>query len=1343
MLGGFDSPIAMDLGEGSTFQMHLKGDGNAPLYHYKNAQIPVDCYTGRANHLVKFGVIGASTCASVAGSYMGLRWSNLFFFQPPRPSKAIAWANMAAQFTSLSRWFDKSDLIVGMNSQDIKNTYSDSERKLHEKKEVTHMDIVSKLGDEIPRDMSNELNFGISHIICENQTYTENDIVEYTPVDNIDWEDQNGNVQHYTNNRHSIVQFNGLATTNTAEHWVPVNNGVAQVSLANGRPVTFVGTIDHYFMNRATLTANVNGGVAQPLAFNNQFGKWAGRFIDINGDNNVDESDHPQGSFIFAPVNKNNFLVGQNNFAIKATSPFSKSKLINIAVVYGNPILADESDVNGNPLSKKQFFGGSVAWTAGTNKVFYVVFNRNVSSSLTSQNSVGLVFGTNTENKLQQVASDPTPGQFCVMHASGKCMFKINLDYSNLQRSAGSVENIQTIHLVMEDELTAAISHCFAPSFVIIEEPPQIFVFEPTLTGDFNADGVVDHFDDCQETSQITPVEESTANSICTSEGLTADECNEMKDLFFAHNQIYAKDLGTFCDGEDNDFNGKMEPLDKGEFKFIKYYSPSFAGSELKSPPVKIDFSIKNISDFTYSIENVQWKIYKVIGDNYSSASQLIYQKDVSSECNYDGARYSGEWKFENLPAVDKDGLYCLIISATDAAGYHATSIPAYFVIDTKQPNITILQNWKDDNGGSTFASTSEIFTMKFIPGLGSTPVSTGYDTEADKVKIIFKQFGVAGAPQYSIEAFVDYKDVATYNSAGQLVIGTDGLSAPDGNIDPTSVCITKTAAEMGGIYFVPDGLYNVSMEITDKATNKKIINCGPLHLNRGEVSPASTYINLGSQVSTDFVNNSDGSFAVTTNAQTNFSNTSEREDQLSLVYNYATIEGDFEVNLQVKNYSAADDGLAGLMVRTALDERAPMAALLVTNDGQVTFSKRNTTGQEKQIIANISGYIPPQCYLKLVRTGDILAAYTSSNGYDYVKLGQTTWNNATVYEGTCVIPSGASVIETAQFSKVTYGSIRSSYLFPLKIEVKDNGFLENNITKPQLRITNLSPDLPLSEFRVRLWFSRAEVPSQTILVDKYYTDPDGVQVQVSTCVEDANLVKVDLLFPSNYSLLPGTSTTEQGLQIGVHFNGYYPGQWVKSNDWSCTGITDAWSETQRITVYDKYGTFIYGSEPERSVMLPPPSTPVFVGCESTGDWTLSRGAITTTTNKTEGTYALQISGGGYQELTSKMITTGSFAGITGKIGLDLVVGSIQPNPYWIGEIQIYATCVSANLYNALIGKKDLASIPQGVYSTVPFDLPSAIKTILEQDHSDFNFTVILNTNTSSGPYLIDNLRFR
>ena len=311
-------------------------------------------------------------------------------------------------------------------------------------------------------------------------------------------------------------------------------------------------------------------------------------------------------------------------------------------------------------------------------------------------------------------------------------------------------------------------------------------------------------------------------------------------------------------------------------------------------------------------------------------------------------------------------------------------------------------------------------------------------------------------------------------------------------------------------------------------------------------------------------------------------------------------------------------------------------------------------------------------------------------------------------------------------------------------IEMKDNGFYEQNITKPQIRVTNLTNEV-LSGFKLRVWFSREEFQGKEIVIDQYYLDPSGITLSGGVHPLNSNIVYVEITYPSSYQLNPGASTPSEGIQFGVHFTNYYPGQWVKSNDWSWIGMSGSYSETQRVTLYDRDGMLLYGNEPTVYAASQPPVITVndIFGFESCTGWSVSQGTISSdSVNKTQGNASVDFSGGGVQEIISTDLSTTEITGETSTLKLDVFVGNTQPNQWYVGYLQLTVNCPSAGLLNTYIGQVDLTSLTRGTFSTLTFSVPSNVVSALQGSHTDFSFKMQLNTSSGSGPYKLDNMRF-
>lgn len=151
------------------------------------------------------------------------------------------------------------------------------------------------------------------------------------------------------------------------------------------------------------------------------------------------------------------------------------------------------------------------------------------------------------------------------------------------------------------------------------------------------------------------------------------------------------------------------------------------------------------------------------------------------------------------------------------------------------------------------------------------------------------------------------------------------------------------------------------------------------------------------------------------------------------------------------------------------------------------------------------------------------------------------------------------------------------------------------------------------------------------------------------------------------------------------------------------------------------------------------------MGFEDVGLWQFifgTTGTLTSSSVSTGGLSSMQIDGNGWQQIKSVDFNTEDFSAVTNKLAVDLFIGNNQPIPYWIGQIQLNINCPSAGINNQFIGLAELTGLPLNQFSTMTFNLPSNVVNAMNGSHTDFSFSMVLNTNPGSGPYYFDTMRF-
>ncbi len=392
---------------------------------------------------------------------------------------------------------------------------------------------------------------------------------------------------------------------------------------------------------------------------------------------------------------------------------------------------------------------------------------------------------------------------------------------------------------------------------------------------------------------------------------------------------------------------------------------------------------------------------------------------------------------------------------------------------------------------------------------------------------------------------------------------------------------------------------------------------------------------------------------------------------------------------------------------------------------------------------------------LEFSRTGVLLERpIVSWEGGDLVANPILLWpNRISGCSENRFVPSCQSLLVSENFSRG--GGLKKfdvvgnggAYFHALKVEIKDLSPLEPNISKPSIRMNNLSATKVLYGFKLRYWVSKQEFPSQRILVDKYFANPPNVQAVAGCDPRNLNICYVEITYPEAVEVESGQMTNPDDLQFGVHFDQYYPGQWNKANDWSMSGVTAEWSETNKVTVYDMDGNLIFGLEPEiTSAPQPPASTSSDVlSFEYFSDWQIESGPIQTISSPcTHGSKCIEFAGSGYRNLLSRPFSmTLPAATSANKLAVDFQIVDFQPGAqYWLGNLQLFLDSRERNLQNVYIGQVDLSSGINKQYFKYKWQLSNDIVAQLRAGISDLVVKFAVNTPVGAGPFRIDNISF-
>jgi hypothetical protein len=156
-----------------------------------------------------------------------------------------------------------------------------------------------------------------------------------------------------------------------------------------------------------------------------------------------------------------------------------------------------------------------------------------------------------------------------------------------------------------------------------------------------------------------------------------------------------------------------------------------------------------------------------------------------------------------------------------------------------------------------------------------------------------------------------------------------------------------------------------------------------------------------------------------------------------------------------------------------------------------------------------------------------------------------------------------------------------------------------------------------------------------------------------------------------------------------------------------------------------------------------PLATNNLLSFENQADWS-APGAVTrrVTDRVTHGSAAFGIVGSGYKLITSRPFSTTELRTVGTELGLDVYIPNPQPNQYWVGAVQLFLTCPTANIYNQYLGQQDLTHLFPEEFNTLKFPLTPAVRTALLGNHSNCRISIALNVNNGSGEFVIDRLGF-
>lgn len=138
--------------------------------------------------------------------------------------------------------------------------------------------------------------------------------------------------------------------------------------------------------------------------------------------------------------------------------------------------------------------------------------------------------------------------------------------------------------------------------------------------------------------------------------------------------------------------------------------------------------------------------------------------------------------------------------------------------------------------------------------------------------------------------------------------------------------------------------------------------------------------------------------------------------------YVYQTMIGDGSIKARINSQSGTNvNGLAGIMIRETTQTGSSFMAAARQGNGQVIARSRASTGAATTTTTNGPTLSLPNDWLQLVRTGNNIAASTSTNGIAWVPFNTNSFMMATNITFGLIVTSGnTNVLDSDMFTNIT-----------------------------------------------------------------------------------------------------------------------------------------------------------------------------------------------------------------------------------------------------------------------------------------------------------------------------------
>ena len=137
--------------------------------------------------------------------------------------------------------------------------------------------------------------------------------------------------------------------------------------------------------------------------------------------------------------------------------------------------------------------------------------------------------------------------------------------------------------------------------------------------------------------------------------------------------------------------------------------------------------------------------------------------------------------------------------------------------------------------------------------------------------------------------------------------------------------------------------------------------------------------------------------------------------------YVWQTLSGDGEIIAQINALQATGtSSRVGVMIRDTLATNSRHVFMGMTDDNDYRWVRRTSTNGNTSTTSSSTGTVP-NTWVRLVRVGNTITSYKSSNGTSWTQVGSLTASfPANCYIGLVVASGTSGSLNTSQFSNVS-----------------------------------------------------------------------------------------------------------------------------------------------------------------------------------------------------------------------------------------------------------------------------------------------------------------------------------